>query len=256
MRDQGWNVFAALPQWWQKDGEHIQTIVEVTAKFASLHHLRQVPIRSSHQPHVHLVSPSAAQAFEFLFLQYAQQLGLQRRRNIAHLVEEERTFVGQLEAANLLRYGSGERALLVAKELAFQQIQWNGSAIQPYEKTSDARADVVDRMGDELLAGTCFTLDQHSRAGRRDAFDLFEHRFQRRTVADDLLESARVRILITSPQYLSSCHREPPGTACTLLVGLTSPELLGHSRAGLRRRENADAGLKSRRSGVHGKTIR
>src|ERR1700687_2401336 len=144
MGDQGWNVFAALPQWRQKDGEHIQTIVEVTAKFASLHHLRQVPIRCSHQPHVHLVSPSAAQAFEFLFLQYAQQLGLQRRRNITHLVQEKSTFVGQLETANLLRYGSGERPLLVTQELAFQEIQRNGSTIQPYKGTSAPRADVVD----------------------------------------------------------------------------------------------------------------
>src|SRR6266849_708258 len=221
MRDQGWNVFAALPQWWQKDGEHIQTIVEVTAKFASLHHLRQVPIRSSHQPHVHLVSPSAAQAFELLFLQYAQQLGLQRRRNITHLVEEECTFVGQLETANLLRYGSGERALLVAKELTFQQIQWNCSAIQSYKRTSDPRADVVDRMRDELLAGARFSLDENCGTRRRDAFDLFKHRFQCRTIADDLLEPARIRILITSPQYPDSCHREPPCTACTLSIGST-----------------------------------
>src|ERR1700674_3744885 len=136
MSDQGWNVFAALSQWRQKDGEHIQTIVEVTAKFASLHHLCQVPIGCSHQPHVHLVSPRAAEAFELLFLQYAHQLGLQRRRNITHLVQEKSTFVGQLEAANLLRYGSGERAFLVAKELTLQQIQRNRSTIQPYESPS------------------------------------------------------------------------------------------------------------------------
>src|ERR1700675_1187932 len=188
MRDQGWNVFAALPQWWQKDGEHIQTIVEVTAKFASLHHFRQVPIRSSHQPHVHLVSPSATQALELLFLQYTKQLGLQRRWNITHLVQEKSTFVGQLETANLLRDGPGERALLVTKEFAFQQIQWNSSAVQSYKRPSDPRADVVDRMRDELLAGAGFAVDQHSRTSGRDPFDLFKHRFQRRAIADDLLE--------------------------------------------------------------------
>jgi hypothetical protein len=55
------------------------------------------------------------QAFELLFLQYAQKFGLQCRRNIAHLVQEERAFIGQLKTANLLRYGSGERASLAAK---------------------------------------------------------------------------------------------------------------------------------------------
>ena len=131
MGNQRRNVFAAFTQRWQQDREHIQTVVEVAAKFAPLHHLRQITVRGSHQPNVHLMSASAAQAFELLFLQNAQQFGLQRQRNIAHLVQEERAFVGQFETANLLRDGSGEGAFLVAKELTLQQIQWNGSAIQP-----------------------------------------------------------------------------------------------------------------------------
>jgi hypothetical protein len=94
----------------------------------------------------------------------------------------------------------------VAKKLTLQQIQWNGSAIQPYERPSAPRADVVDRVRDELLAGACFSLDQHRRTGGRDPFDLFEHSVQSRTVAYDLLESALIRSLITSPQYLDSCH--------------------------------------------------
>src|SRR6266481_8490970 len=111
MGHQGWNVFAARPQWWQQKRKYIQTIVEIATKVAPLHHLLQITVCCSHQPHVHLVSPSAAQALKFLFLQYAQQLGLQSRWDIAHFVEEERAFVCQLETANLLRYGSGERTL-------------------------------------------------------------------------------------------------------------------------------------------------
>jgi hypothetical protein len=94
----------------------------------------------------------------------------------------------------------------VAKKLTFQQIQWNGSAIQPYERPPAPRANVVDRVRDELLAGACFSLDQYRRTGRRDPFDLFEHSVQSRTVAYDLLESALIRSLITGPQYLDSCH--------------------------------------------------
>src|SRR5271166_5482850 len=242
MRHQGRNILAALPQWWQQDGEDVQTIVEVATKFASIHHVVQITVSGSNEPHVNFVSPTAAQALEFLFLQDTQQFGLQCRWNVAHLVEEKRTFIGQLETANLLRDGSGERALLVAKKLAFQQIQWNGGAVQPHERTSAPRTNVVNRVRDELLAGARFSLDQHSRTGGRDPFDLFEHGFQSRAVADDLLESARVRILITTPQYFGSCHREPPRTACTLLiglnspVGLNSPELPEHSRAEPHRR--------------------
>src|ERR1700730_5660287 len=163
MSHQGWNVFWALPQRWQQKRKDIQTIVEIAAKVAPLHHLRQIPIRCSNKPNVHFVSPGAPQTLKLLFLQDAQQFGLQRRRNITYLVQEKSTFVGQLETANPLRYGSGERSFLVAKELAFQQIQWNGSTIQSYERTSAPRADVVDRVCDELLASAGFTLDQHSR---------------------------------------------------------------------------------------------
>ena len=63
---------------------------------------------------------SAPQALKLLFLQNTQQLGLQARRNISYLIQEECPLVGQLEAANLLRYGSCECAALVTKELTFQ----------------------------------------------------------------------------------------------------------------------------------------
>ena len=129
MRHQGRDVFPARPQGWQPEGKNIETVVEVTTKFATLHHLRQVTVRRSDQPNIHLMSPRAAQALELLFLQYAQKFGLQCRRNIAHLVQEKRALVGQLKTANLLRYGSGERASLVTKKLTFQQVQRNGSAI-------------------------------------------------------------------------------------------------------------------------------
>ena len=69
------------------------------------------------------MSPSTAKPFELLFLQNAEQLGLERRRNIAYFIQEERTFVSQFEAANLLRYGPGERAFLVPEEFTLQQIQ-------------------------------------------------------------------------------------------------------------------------------------
>src|ERR1700692_2075281 len=97
-----------------------------------------------YEANIHVVSSAAAQAFEFLLLQYAQQFRLQRRRNIAHLVQEEGAFVGQLEASKLLRYGSGERTLFVTKQFAFQQIQWDGGAVELDKRPSASRADIVN----------------------------------------------------------------------------------------------------------------
>jgi hypothetical protein len=90
---QGRYVFVSLPQRRQHNREHIQPVVEIAAKFAAARHPGQVTVRRSHQPNVHLVSLCTAQAFELLFLKDTQEFRLQRRRNVAYLVQEERTFI-------------------------------------------------------------------------------------------------------------------------------------------------------------------
>jgi hypothetical protein len=47
---------------------------------------------------------------------------LHRRRHLADLVEEQRAAVGELEAALAARCAAGERALLVAEQLALEQL--------------------------------------------------------------------------------------------------------------------------------------
>src|SRR6266403_467515 len=109
------NIFTARPQRRQRDWKYIQTIVEVAAKFVSLHHFNQISVGRSYEAHIYLVSPTAAQALEFLLLQDPQQFGLQRQWNVSDLVQEQRSFVSQFESANLLRNGPRKSTFLVAK---------------------------------------------------------------------------------------------------------------------------------------------
>ena len=67
-------------------------------------------------------------------LQEAQQLGLQRERHVADLVEEQRAAVGGLELARGLLGGAGEGARLVAEQLAFEQLLGNGRAVDGDER--------------------------------------------------------------------------------------------------------------------------
>jgi GTPase len=99
---EGRNILAALSQRRQLHRKDIQAKVEVTAELAIFHHPRQIAMGSSHEPHIYLVSATASQTFEFLFLQYAQQFGLQCRRNVPDFVKEQSTLICQLEAAKLL----------------------------------------------------------------------------------------------------------------------------------------------------------
>ena len=125
---QGRNIFTARPQRRQRDWKHIQTVVEVATKFVPFRHFNQISVGGSYEADVHLMSPTAAQALEFLFLQDTQQFGLQRQRNVSHLIQEEGPLVGHFEATDLLSDGAGKSSLLMAKNLAFKKIERNGSA--------------------------------------------------------------------------------------------------------------------------------
>src|SRR5260370_20025539 len=99
--------------------------------------------------HVDAMRAATSQTFELLLLQHAQQFRLQRQRNIPYLIEEQCPFVGHFETANFLRESSGESALFVPKEFAFQEIKGNGGTVQPYERVSAAWADIVNGARDE-----------------------------------------------------------------------------------------------------------
>jgi len=69
--------------------------------------------------------------------------------------------VGQFETAYLLPDRSGECTPLVAKKFTLQQIQRNGRAVQAYERPPAPRAEAVNRVRNQFLAGTCFSLDKN-----------------------------------------------------------------------------------------------
>jgi hypothetical protein len=56
-------------------------------------------------------------ALELALLEHAQQRDLDRRRQLSHLVEEDRAARGQLEAAFAALQGAGEGSPLVAEQL-------------------------------------------------------------------------------------------------------------------------------------------
>jgi hypothetical protein len=95
-----------------------------------------------------------------------------------------------MDLANLLPDGSGEGALLMTEQFAFQKIEGNSRAIQLDKRTSASRACIVDGMGNQLLAGAGLTLNQNRGVSGRNTFHLSKHGFKRRAVPDNLLECA------------------------------------------------------------------
>ena len=110
----------------------------------------------------------AAHALEGVVLKHAEELGLERRRHLADLVQEDGAAVGQLELALSPLVRPGEGALLVPEQLARHQLFREGRAVDDDERAPPSRAPGVHGAGEHFLAGTALAEQQHRRgAGRR-----------------------------------------------------------------------------------------
>jgi hypothetical protein len=121
----------------------------------------------------------------------------------------------------------------MAKQFAFQQVQRYCGAIHPDERPTITWTSGVNGMRNQLFACACLSLDQNCDIGGRNIFDLFEQRFQRRTVSYNPFEPAvkgRMIIgnMIGTLESLQGSHRTPLGMFCRL-KGANS-----HSRSSFR----------------------
>ncbi len=113
-------------------------------------------------PHVERLDLVGAQRLDLLLLQHAQQLGLQRQRQVADLVEEQRAAVGHLELADArLAVGTGKGAGGGAEQLGLHQAFRNRRDIDRDEGPARPRREVMDALGQQLLAGAGLATQQH-----------------------------------------------------------------------------------------------
>src|SRR5262249_51337209 len=126
--DERRNVLPAIAQRRHHHRKHVQPGIQNAAELVALDHRRQVAMRRRDEPYADVMRPAAAQPFELLFLQHAQKFWLQCQWNVPNLIEEQRAAICQLESADLLRDGTGERALFMTEQLAFEQVRRDGRA--------------------------------------------------------------------------------------------------------------------------------
>src|SRR6185503_5918845 len=83
---------------------------------------------------------------------------------------------------------AGERALLVAEQLALEQRLGERAAVDLDERAVRALAQPVDRARDQLLAGAALARDEHGRVARRDLLDRLAYDCHLVAAADELGE--------------------------------------------------------------------
>ncbi len=187
----------------QLDGEHVQPVVQVLAQLAVLDGVGRVHVGRRNHADVHRLLVAPAEAAERPLLQDAQQLHLRRRRHLRDLVEEERPAIRELEAALAAVGRAGERALLVAEDLALEQRLGNRGAVDRHERHLRARAQLVDGLRDQLLAGARLAPDEHRCLRRRGLLDRLVDLPHLRAVADHLAERAVLAKLLPQDLHLA-----------------------------------------------------
>ena len=123
VRDEVADVLAALAQRRHSDLDHAQPVVEVGAEASGGDLGREVAIGGRDHAHVDGAGLVRADPLDDAVLEHAQQLGLERQRGVADLVEEQRAAVRELELARPLGDRAGEGAAHVAEQLALEQLQ-------------------------------------------------------------------------------------------------------------------------------------
>ena len=80
----------------------------------------------------------------------------------ADFIEEKRTFVGQFEQAGLGRIGACKRAFFIAEQLALYQVFGKSGAVDVDPRAAAPVRGLVNRAGDEFLAGSRFAGDEYA----------------------------------------------------------------------------------------------
>ena len=100
-RRQVGDVVAPLAQRRQRNLDDVQAVVEILAEAARRHLLREPAVGGGDEAHVDLAAVGRADALHFAVLDDAEQLRLDRHRQLADLVEEQRRAVRLFEEARL-----------------------------------------------------------------------------------------------------------------------------------------------------------
>src|SRR5581483_4111746 len=182
------DVFFAVAQRRDFDGDDAQAIVKVFAEAAFGDELFQVFVGGGDDADVHRNFFRAADGAHGALLERAQQLDLHGDAHLADFVEEDGAAVRAFEQAARVVRGAGEGALHVSEEFAFEQRLRKRAAVDGNEGFGGARRAGVQRARDQFLSGPALAQDHHGAAGGGDGADGFLQLLHRGAGADDVLQ--------------------------------------------------------------------
>ena len=148
------DVFAALTERRQAQGEDRQPMIQILAESPGPHGVVQVLAGGGDDPDVDGLAPGAAETPDLVVLDDLQELRLERAREQADLVQEDRAAARGLEQAGLGLTRAGEGAALPTEQLGLEQRLGNRRTVDVDERPAGTDTGAVDRRRDQSLAGS------------------------------------------------------------------------------------------------------
>ena len=152
------DVLLALAEWWQLDARDGEAMEQVVAEAPLLHHSIEITASGCDHTHVDADGLRPADAPHLIALDHTQKARLQRERQIADFIDEQRATIGLLEHAAMRANGAGERALFVAEELGLDQGRSHCRAVEHDEWPLGTPAHLMQRFRRAALCRCRFRL--------------------------------------------------------------------------------------------------
>src|SRR5580700_431349 len=185
------DIFAALAQRWQMDGDHAQPVVKVLAETAFGDFFFEVFVGGGDYSHVDVFFHRAAEWPDLPFLQHAIELHLHGETHVADLIHEQRSTVCRFEKPVAIFAGASEGAFHVAEQLGFEQCLRECAAVNGDERLFRARAIFMDGARHQFFSSAAFAGNQHPARLRGDGLNQLENFSHLRTCADDVVEARK-----------------------------------------------------------------
>ena len=155
------NILLPIPQGRKLDGKDVQPVEQVFAECLLANGLARSRLVAAITRTSTCCGVRAADTVEFALLEDAQQFRLNVERQLADFVQEDRSAVGQFEAADAAGDGAGEGPFFMAEQLAFHQASRQCRAVDLDQRLVAPLAGGMNGPGDQFFARARLAADQH-----------------------------------------------------------------------------------------------
>ena len=153
----------------QRDHLKAQPVEQIGAEAALLHQPRQMLVGCSDDAYVDADWLGRADAGDLAIFDRAQQPILRRRRQAGEFVEEQGAAIGLLEPPVARLDRTGKAARFMPEQFGLDQIFGQRRAIHRHQWTSPAARQMVEALGNQLLARAALADHQYGAIERRGA---------------------------------------------------------------------------------------